>query len=145
MSSVTNLMLIMIAVLVAFSMSVQAQEEEGAPDCPTNLNGYPPETGGVFMSWTLNSQTDVNVYRDTGDGEFVFVERLDFPATRWIDHDTEEGQTYRYQVTAIDDQDRESEVCDTLEVTTVPDFPTMIGFVAATVLGVAAYTWSRRR
>lgn len=129
--------------LLAVATPATAQSE--APACPTDLNGYPPETGGVFMSWTLRSQTDVIVYRDAGNGTFEPLERLEFPATRYIDHDTEPGETYRYQVRAVSDDGVESEACGTLEVTTVPFFPAPLAMVAAALIGVGGYAWLRRR
>lgn len=129
--------------LLTFALPVAGQSE--APPCPTGLAGYPPETGGVFMSWTLRSSTDVIVYRDSGDGTFEPLERLDFPATRYIDHDTEPGETHRYQVRAVTDEGVESEACSTLEVTTVPFFPGAAGGFVAALVGVLGYAWVRRR
>lgn len=120
------------------------QQSEGCmPPCPTGLTGYATEGGGVFLNWQLNSWTDVNVYRATGDGEFVLVERLEFPSTRYVDSGVATDTTYRYQVTAIGDH--ESESCGTFEITTVPELGTMLAITAAAGLGVLGYALARRK
>jgi fibronectin type 3 domain-containing protein len=143
------LTLLALLALLSTATTVAAQEEDDdeAPDCPTDLVAASLEStgGAVFMTWTLNSLTDVNVYRAVGDGEFVLTDRHEFPQTRHLDEDVVAGTTYRYRVTAIDDEGRESEVCTEAEVTVIPFFPGWVGFVAASTLGVASYVAVRRR
>lgn len=130
MNALTRIALVLMTFLLFITLPVLGQSdgppeesEPGAPDCPTDLAGYGPQTGGIFMSWTLRSKTDVNVYRDDGDGDFVLLDRLDFPATRYIDHLAEPGETYHYQVTAIADNGTESRACETATLTAVPHCP----------------------
>lgn len=152
---IRNLLIAMLAVLF-LAVPAQAQDPQDqedcfnddpdcVPDCPTDLHGMAPETGGVFMSWTLRSFTDVNVYRASGDAEFELIERREFPATKALDLDTEPGETYRYQVTAITDAGNESEACGTIEVTTVPVFGSWLAASAATGLGIVSYAVLARR
>jgi hypothetical protein len=140
----------MLSAVAALAPMATAQDppEETPPDgpaCPTSIHGQALRDGGIFFSWTLNSMTDVNIYRAEGDGAFEFQERLEFPATRHIDHDTEAGTTYRYHVTAIDDNGTESVACETLEVTAIPFFPSWIGMVGAVGVATAGYAVLRRR
>lgn len=123
------------------------------PPCPTDLAGNSPQSGGVFMSWTLNSFSDVKVYRAEGDGPFEEIAYKEFPTTRFIDLDADDGVTYRYQVTAVGmhqynetvPAEGESPACETIEATTVPVFPHVWAGVGATLLGACAYLVSRRR
>lgn len=125
------------------------------PPCPTDLAGMPPETGGVFMSFTLNSRSDIRVYRDTGDGTFEAIGYREFPSTRFLDLDTEPGVTYRYKVVAVGLDQRvnepeqpaevESPACGVLEVTTVPVFGSWPALGAAVLLSTIGYVWLRRR
>lgn len=123
------------------------------PPCPTDLHGQALEEGGVFMSWTLNSRSDIKVYRAVGDGDFEEIDHLEFPTTKYIDHDTEPDVTYRYQVTAVgmhqDNESRpaegESPACETLEVTAVPVFSGFVPMIAAVAVGVVGYAMWRRR
>lgn len=115
------------------------------PPCPTSLHGYQTEDRDVFMSWTLNSFDDVNVYRAEGDGEFELIDTLEFPTTRYIDFDTEPGQTYRYKVTAVDEDGTESPSCGVFEVTTIPVFSTPLAMGLAAGVGAVAYVGLRRR
>lgn len=115
------------------------------PPCPTGLTGQALPNGENFMSWTVNSFDDINVYRAEGDGEFVLTDRLEFPATKHLDQDAEPGTTYRYQVTAINETGVESPACAPIEITTIPVFPTPLALVGAGVLGMVAYTGLRCR
>jgi len=123
------------------------------PPCPTGLAGHAPPSGGIFMSWTLNSFSDVKVYRAQAGGDFEEVAYLEFPTTRWLDHDTEAGATYRYQVTAVGSHqynstvaaEGESPPCGTFEAASVPVFPSLAAALAVGGVAVAGYTVLRRR
>lgn len=104
------------------------------------------------MSWTLNSYSDVRVYRATNGEAPEPVAYLDFPSTRWLDHDTNPEDTYVYSVAAVgvnqevDDgpAQGESARCGHLEVGAVPFFPGAIGLVAGLV-ATAVGAWAMRR
>lgn len=125
------------------------------PPCPTHLAGTSPDTGGVFMSWTLNSRSDVRVYRATGDAEFQAIAYLEFPTTRFLDEDAQPGVTYRYTVTAVGLDQRvnepdqpaegESPACEVLEIAAVPFFGSWWATTAALVLATLGVVWVRRR
>ncbi|MBW3581554.1 MAG: fibronectin type III domain-containing protein [Euryarchaeota archaeon] len=123
------------------------------PPCPTNLAGYAPETGGVFMSYQLNSFSDVKIYRSVDGGEMEEIAYKEFPTPRFIDHDTEPGKTYTYGVTAVgmhqyDENvtaEGESPMCGTIEVTTVPFFPSAMTAVLVSGIAVVGYVAMRRK
>lgn len=123
------------------------------PPCPTGLTGQALPSGGIFMSWTLNSFSDVKVYRAEGGGDFEQVAYLEFPTTKWIDHDTEAGTAYRYQVTAVGSHqynstvaaEGESPACSTFEAASVPVFPSPVVGLATGGAAVAGYVALRRR
>jgi len=135
---------IILAGILALAVPAAAQQEE-APDCPTGLTGQALRDGGVFMSWTLNSQTDVRIYRAVGDGALVLIDQLEFPATKYIDHNTDPGGTYRYEVRAVTEAGVESAGCSTFGITAVPFFPGALTLGLAALVGVAGYAVFRRR
>jgi hypothetical protein len=115
------------------------------PACPEGLTGLVQRDGNVFLSWRLLSSTDINVYRSTDGGDFELVERLAFPATRYVDHGVEAGHTYTYQVTAIGDY--ESPACGQVQLTSteVPFFGGPLALGLAAGLGGLGFVIARRR
>jgi len=135
--------------------SCAGPEDCSYPPCPTGLAGQALEDGSIFLSWTLNSFSDILVYRSEAGGPMEQVAHLEFPTTKWIDHDTQAGVTYEYRVVAFGqhqydesvEPEGESQGCKTLTLTAIPFFPSVwaIGAaVAGGTIGLAAMSRRRR-
>jgi hypothetical protein len=119
-----------------------APADEG-PACPSTLEGYVTEDGDIFMGWTPKTFGAPTVHRAEAGDDFVPLETLEFPTTKYIDATAEPGTAYRYMVTEGDQEPHPG--CGVLEIAAVPDFPTFAAALAAVLVGLAAYAWARRR
>ena len=84
-------------------------KDEFAPAVPTGLRAS-PAPASIELSWDRNREPDLagyRVYRSAGGGAFEKVAELSaIPA--WSDQKVEHGKTYRYEVTAVDQNGNES-------------------------------------
>lgn len=114
------------------------------PVCPTT--SVTAEDGPQNdLEWTsVDGAESYQIYRQTAGGGFVELALVDGDTTTFEDTDVEQGDSYRYQVTAIVDGE-ESKVCNTAAVTAVPVFSSAIALASASVLGLAGYAVVRRR
>lgn len=114
------------------------------PVCPTT--SVTAEDGPQNnLDWTAVDGADAyQIYRGTQGSGFEELALQDASSTTYNDTDVEQGDTYRYQVTAIVDGE-ESQVCNTAVVTAVPVFSNAIVLGSAALLAVAGYAVVRRR
>lgn len=99
----------------------------------------------VELTWTSHSGAEgYALYRVDGAGEAPF-KMADLPAdaTSYTDDSTEANHVYQYHLMVVIGG---AEVpCGMVEVTSIPDFPTVVGGTLATVAGAGAYLLARRR
>jgi hypothetical protein len=82
------------------------------PEVPTGLTAD-PGVNTIELLWELNTEADFkgyNVFRSVDNGPFVKVASL-ITAALYHDTDVQPGKTYRYQVSAVDLIDNESDRC----------------------------------
>jgi hypothetical protein len=76
------------------------------PAVPTGLIAIPITTG-IVLKWNESKVSDLkgyNLYRKTGDAaDFIKVTPAPLPIASYLDTSVEDGQTYTYVVTALDD------------------------------------------
>ncbi|HUO32027.1 MAG TPA: hypothetical protein VMU80_22600 [Bryobacteraceae bacterium] len=80
-----------------------------APATPTGLTAV-PSTSSIELVWersTDNNLAGYRVYRALGDGPFVRISDTE-PLPTYSDHQIESGKTYRYAVTAVKKNGKES-------------------------------------
>ena len=80
-----------------------------APSQPGNLSVM-PGNASVSLNWDDNTEADLasyNVYRHTGDGDFV-LEAMGLRSSEYLDIVVSNGTTYSYRVTAVDTAGTES-------------------------------------
>lgn len=101
------------------------------PNAPSSLSAE-SESGAVSLQWSAPQADDLegfNVYRATGTS--IDVENLSpvnsdslVSNSEFTDQGVNNGTTYRYRVTAVDDSDNESAPSDSTVVTPFADPPT---------------------
>ncbi|MEA3165392.1 MAG: hypothetical protein QOJ26_244 [Thermoplasmata archaeon] len=104
-----------------------APEPEPELECPSDLALAAQEVGAhdVLLTWTpANGSAGTNVYRAEGDDDFEYVTTTAADVGSYLDETTVEGHSYTYMVTALFGN-RESQDCDRVEITVLPDLPTM--------------------
>ncbi len=114
------------------------------PECHPTVTGTALEGPTNQLTWTeLENATGYNVYRATSDGNFSVIASVDTNTTMYDDTNVTEGTTYSYQVTATFNG-QETEPCETVMLTAIPVFESMLAVGAASVLGLGAYAVTRR-
>ncbi len=104
-----------------------------APSAPANLDGNSGDQE-IELTWDANNEDDLagyNLYRSTSDISSIsgmdpvngsdLIQTADF-----TDSNLENGTTYYYRLTAVDDNDNESSMSSQLEITPFsnpPDHP----------------------
>jgi hypothetical protein len=82
------------------------------PEVPTGLTAE-PGVNAIELEWELNTEADFkgyNVYRSVDNGPYVKIASLITAAT-YHDTNVQTGKVYRYQVSAVDLANNESERC----------------------------------
>jgi hypothetical protein len=82
------------------------------PEVPTGLTAD-PGVNAIELQWDLNTEADFkgyNVFRSVDNGAYVKVASL-LTAATYHDTDVQPGKLYRYQVSAVDLLDNESDRC----------------------------------
>jgi hypothetical protein len=76
------------------------------PDVPAGLIAIPTTTG-IVLKWNDSEVSDLkgyNLYRQAGDAaDFIKVTPAPLSIASYLDTSVEDGQTYTYAVTALDD------------------------------------------
>ncbi len=88
------------------------------PDVPTNITAD-IGVNAIELQWDLNTEADFkgfNVFRSVDNGPFVKVASA-IPAATYHDTDVQAGKSYRYQVSAADLLDNESNRSAPINVT----------------------------
>lgn len=88
------------------------------PDVPTGLVAT-AGVNAIELEWDLNTEADFkgyNVYRSVDNGAFEKVASL-IPAATYHDANVQAGKTYRYQVSAVDQLNNESQRCMAISIT----------------------------
>jgi hypothetical protein len=97
------------------------------------------------IEWdSFEGATGYNLYRATEGGAFVLYATTDAGTTTFHDTDVVPFTTYQYQVSAQMGEE-ESDICDMVEVTAIPVFPSLIAGALAAAIGIGAYAASSRR
>ena len=129
----------------AMATAVEQQPEPEPLACPTGLGATALANEDVRIDFTpAAGSVGSNVYRTEAGGERTLVAELGAGEGSFLDTSTVAGTTYTYEVTAVYDEG-ESGPCATVQVTAIPVFPTVVGALAASTLGVLAYAGLRRR
>lgn len=128
---------------------VEECEDEETPEepaeCPSDLAAVANDDGSVTLTWTNAAASEgTNVYRATGEGDFVYLVTLDANAESYTDTTVVANQGYAYTVTTLLGNG-ESEDCGVVEVTTIPELPTGLAIGLAAGGGVAAMALLGRR
>jgi fibronectin type 3 domain-containing protein len=88
------------------SNGVRIEIDTTAPDIPTNLQVV-PGNGAAILTWTASQAPDTlgyNIYRKGPlDPDFIKVNPKVVAATSYTDGGLQNGQTYQYRITAVDD------------------------------------------
>jgi hypothetical protein len=93
-----------------------------APDRPAGLRAVATETA-VELSWEQNAEPDLAGYRlrrRQQDSEAVLVQDELLPSPSYSDRGVARGQSYAYDVTAVDEEGNESPPSEAIQVS-VPD------------------------
>jgi TolB protein len=101
-----------------------------APSAPTNLNGT-SEDQEIVLGWDANSEDDLagyHLYRSTNNiSDISGMDPVNGSSliqnAEYTDTDVENGTTYYYRLTAVDDNDNESSMSSQLEITPFSDPP----------------------
>ena len=113
--------------------------------CPTDLAAVANDDGSITLTFTRAENAEgTNVYRAQGEGEFVYLTTLNANAESYTDTTVNANTGYAYTVTTLVGNE-ESEDCPIVEVTSIPDFPTLLGMGAATGGGLLAMALLGRR
>lgn len=122
------------------------EDKEKDKECsgPASIEAHTDGPTNVVEWSSFEGADKYNLYRAEGDGPLEHYETTGPGTTAFDDEDVEAGTVYTYQVTATVEGD-ETEACDEAEITAIPVFPTIVGAVLATTLGVGAYTASQRQ
>lgn len=113
------------------------------PPCPSGMMGVALADGDIELTWNAVADAEsYNVYRATGDGDFVLIANVDVET--YTDTATMPGVTYTYAVTTLIGS-RESIGCGDTEVTAIPYFGTVVASAAAVLGAVGAFRLVRRR
>lgn len=125
---------LVVALLLAGSLLVGCDLFGGGdstpPDAPTNLSAT-SESETVVLEWSAPSNDDLegyNVYRtsdtsiDVSSATPLNEDSL-VPDPSFTDDTPENGTTYRYRVTAVDNSDNESDPSESVRVTPFADPP----------------------
>lgn len=110
--------------------STGPDDDTEAPSAPANLDGTSGDQE-VELTWEANSEDDLsgyNVYRSTSSfsdiSEMNPVNGSDLMQTAdFTNTGLENGTTYYYRITAVDDSDNESNASSQLEITPFSDPP----------------------
>lgn len=113
--------------------------------CPTDLSAVANGDGSVTLTFTPAPWADnTTVLRAQAGGDFEVLATIPPGLLGYTDTTTETGAAYTYQVAALFGS-ASSGPCPTVEVTTIPDFPTALAASLAAACGVGAYIAVRRR
>jgi TolB protein len=109
------------------------ETNNNAPAAPANLNGTSGDQE-IVLSWDSNSESDLagyNLYRSTDT--FSGISEMDpvngaelIPSADFTDTGLDNGTTYYYRLTAVDNKNNESSISSQLEITPFsnpPDHP----------------------
>lgn len=119
------------ALLVGCDAVGGGDEDTTPPEVPSSLSAT-SESESVLLEWSALQDDDLagyNVYRAAGTSIDV---SSDMPLNEdglvsnpsFTDESPENGTTYRYRVTAVDESDNESDPSDSVQVTAFADPPT---------------------
>jgi hypothetical protein len=113
--------------------------------CPGDLGATANPDGSITVSWDVPANaTGVNLYRAVGDGDFEYVTTLTPDQDMYHDTNTTVGVVYSYYVTGLFG-DVESNDCEAIEVTAIPNFPTAVLAGLGALVGIGAYAYFGRR
>lgn len=113
--------------------------------CPADLTATPQPDGSIQLDWTPAAGSDgTNLYRADGDGEFHYLATADAGVAAHVDQTSAAGGAYSYLATGLYGN-QESVGCPLVEVTAIPDFPTLAGAALALGGSLAAFAWAARR
>jgi hypothetical protein len=121
---------------------------EGEPPCdgPADVTALANDNETISIDWSAVVGADgYNIYRAVGAGSFALLDTVDGSTLEYLDEDVTAGITYRYRVTAIVNDDEETDHCDEAEATAIPDLPGVFAMGMAAVGGLGAYALVRRR
>lgn len=139
---------LLLAAALALVPSASATTTDPSPAelaCPTGLEGFEAPQGSLSISWdAAEGATGYRVYMAVGDGDMELMTEGNATLGGFGYAPAEAGVVYTFMVTALYG-DLESEGCETLEMTGIPEFPTGIAVVAAGVLGTIGYAVMLRR
>ncbi|MDP4181845.1 MAG: hypothetical protein Q8942_12220, partial [Bacillota bacterium] len=84
--------------------------------------------GRNIITWNKVTSEDISryrIYRKTGDENFTRLDNVDSNTLIYIDNNAIAGETYFYAISAIDELSNESDLSESIQVTTVNYSPTL--------------------
>lgn len=113
--------------------------------CPTGLTVVANPDGSVTLFWNDAPGSDgTNIYRAADGGDFEYLATAVPEAEAYTDTTAVPGTSYEYAVTGLYG-DAESQQCGVVEVTAIPEFPTLAALGLATSGGALALLLRRRK
>lgn len=113
--------------------------------CPTDLVAVANGDGSVTLTFTAAPGSDgTRIYRANGTATLAPFATLDAGVGLFEDGTTVAGYAYGYVVVAVYG-DQESAPCPVAEVSSIPEFPTLLASGLAATAGVVALAWARRK
>jgi hypothetical protein len=98
---------------------VQPNPLEGVPpDPPTNLQGIAKDSA-CEINWSFSPEADFHyyrIYRSESGGIFILI-RDEYFSTNFRNTDLTNGKTYSYRITAVDNEDLESDPSNMVTLT----------------------------
>ena len=113
--------------------------QPGGLECPTDVTATANGDETVTLRWTPAEGADgTNIYRAIGGDDFEYVTTVPGDVSSYVDDATVAGNGYAYQLTTLEGNS-ESRGCPIVEVTAIPEFPTVVALGLASALGAGAY------
>lgn len=129
--------------------AVRGGVECGAPAaqvevCPPTLSAKTRGDAAVELEWNSTTSAATHlVYRSEGSGTPSLLGEVSGEAGGMVDTTAKAGAAYTYELAVTTDGEKVS--CATVQVGSMPSFPTAVGAVLAATLGVLGYAAMRRR
>lgn len=124
---------------------VEPCEANPAMECPSDLAAVANPDGSVTLTWAPVEGSDgSNIYRNDEDGDLDYLATVGPGVGSYTDNTTHAGDGYVYSVTALYGGE-ESFPCSTVEVTAIPEFPTVAAMGLAAGGGALALGLARRK
>ncbi|MCD6163062.1 MAG: hypothetical protein J7K40_11705 [candidate division Zixibacteria bacterium] len=115
MKKLMGIMIVLVAMIIV-GCEENTSYVDPVPAAPTGLTSITADEA-IYLAWYAVGELDIKtyaIYRNTNgpDNTFYFQNEVSSNYTSWIDNAVDNGETYYYAVTAIDEDGQESELSD---------------------------------